>query len=103
MDFLLLIEWELLYNERERLITEEETRCKAALHESLNDLLKTEKMPGVRFDRIVVTEKSLEISFAKRDLSCNPNIDVLSTIVKRCLEKHSLSSFIVKKGRYVSR
>lgn len=97
------IEWELLYNERYKLTAEEETRCKAALHNDLNNLLKEETMQDVRYDCITVTETSLEIRFAVNDLSRSPIMDVLSTIVKRCFDKHSLSNLTVKKGKYISR
>lgn len=82
---------------------EEETRCQTALHNSLNDLLKEEKMKDVRYDFITVTKTSLEIRFARNDLSRSPNMDILSTIVKRCFDKHRLSNLTVKKGKYVSR
>lgn len=85
------------------LIPKEETGCKAALHNDLNNLLKEEKMQDVRYDCITVTEASLEIRFAQNDLSRIPNMDVLSTIVKRCFDKHGLSKLTVKKGKYVSR
>lgn len=101
--FFILIEWELLYNERYKLTAEEETRCKAALHNDLNNLLKEETMQDVRYDCITVTETSLEIRFAVNDLSRSPIMDVLSTIVKRCFDKHSLSNLTVKKGKYISR
>lgn len=103
MVLFLLIEWELLYKEKHKLTAEEETRCKAALHNDLNNLLKEETMQDVRYDCITVTETSLEIRFAQNDLSQNPNMDVLSTIVKRCFDKHRLSNLTVKNGKYVSR
>lgn len=103
MVLFLLTEWELLYNEKYKLISEEETKCKAALHSSLNDLLKEEKMQDVRYDCITVTKTSLEIRFAQKDSSRNPNMDVLSTIVIKCFDKHSLSNLTVKRGKYVSR
>lgn len=98
-----MTEWELLYDEKYKLLPKEETSCKAALHNSLNDLLKEEKMQDVRYDCITVTETSLEIRFAQKDFSRNPNIDVLSTIVKRCFDKHKISNITVKRGNYVSR
>lgn len=91
-----MTESELLYNEKE------EDSCKAAVH-SLNDLVKEEKMQDVRIDHITVTEKSLEIRFAVRDLYCIPKMDDISYTVKRCFDKHKLNSFTVKKGRAVSR
>lgn len=103
MVLFLLTEWELLYKEKKPLIPEEETRCKAALDNDLNNLLKEEKMQDVRYHCITVTETSLEIRFAQTDLSRSPNMDVLSTIVKRCFDKHRLSNLTVKKGKYVSR
>lgn len=103
MVLFLLIEWELLYKEKHKLTAEEETRCKAALHNDLNNLLKEETMQDVRYDCITVTETSLQIRFATNDLSRSPNMDVLSTIVKRCFDKHRLSNLTVKKGKYVSR
>lgn len=44
MVLFLLIEWELLYNERYKLIVEEEIRCKVVFYNDLNNLLKEEIM-----------------------------------------------------------
>lgn len=99
----LLTEWTLLYNKKYKLISEEETKCKAALQHDLNNLLKEETMQDVRYDCITVTETSLEIRFAVNDLSQSPNMDVLSTIVKRCFDKHRLSNLTVKNGKNISR
>lgn len=98
-----LTEWELVYNEKYTLFPAEEQECKAALSKSLNDLLKEEEIPAVRYDYITVTHKTLEIRFVVGDLSYYPNIDALSTIVKRCFNKHKLRSLTVKKGRVASR
>lgn len=99
----LLTEWELARNENVELLPEEKSRCRAALSKSLNEFLKEEKMQDVRYDCINVTEKSLEITFARMDLSCTPDMVVLSAIVERCFSEHKLSEFIAKNGRVVSR
>lgn len=98
-----MTDWELLYMEKYKLTSEEVHRCKTALSNSLNDLLKQENMPDVHYDCITVTNKTLEIRFAMRNLSFNPNIDALSTIVKRCFDKHKLNKLTLKKERVVSR
>lgn len=98
-----MTEWELLNYKKPRLTPKDEHNCKAALSKSLNDLLKEQELPDVCYDCINVTKKTLEIRFAVRDLSYNPNIVALSTIVKSCFDKHKLNSLTVKKGRIVSR
>lgn len=98
-----MTEWELIYNEKYTLSPAEEQECKAALSKSLNDLLKKEEIPAVRYDYITVTHKTLEIRFVVGDLSYNPNIDALSTIVKGCFNKHKRRSLTVKRGRLASR
>lgn len=99
----LMTEWELFHNGKYMLLPKEKNECEDALSNSLNDLLKQENMPDVHYDCITVTNKTLEIRFAMRNLSFNPNIDALSTIVKRCFDKHKLNKLTLKKERVVSR
>lgn len=98
-----MTDWELLYMEKYKLTSEEVHRCKTALSNSLNDLLKQENMPDVHYDCITVTMKTLEIRFAVRDLTYDPNIDALSIIVKKCFYKHKLNKLSIKNGRVTSR
>lgn len=98
-------EWSLCYEEEHPLKSDEITSCRNALFETLNDLLKEEKLQDVYVyeDCVYVTNNSLTIKFAVRDLFCFPNVDVLSVIVNICLDKHRLNNITVRNGTEVSR
>lgn len=95
----------MCFEEKYPLESEEVTSCKNALFETLNDLLKEEKLQDVYIyeDCVNVTKNSLTIKFAVRDLFRFPNVDVLSVIVNICLNKHGLNNITVRNGTEVSR
>lgn len=94
-----------MFEEKYQLKSDEVTRCRNALFETLNDLLKEEKLQDVNVyeDCVNVTKNSLTIKFASRDLFRFPNVDVLSVIVNICLIKHGLNNITVRNGTEVSR
>lgn len=98
-------EWSLCFEEEYQLKSDEVTSCRNALFETLNDLLKEEKLQDVYVykDCVYVTKNSLTIKFAVRDLFCFPNVDVISVIVNICFDKHRLNNITVRNGTEVAR
>lgn len=102
--FNLSTEWELKFKETQALFDEEVSRCREALLNNLHGLLAKEGIfiPDNKHD-ICVTNISLKIRFAVKNISSGPNINAVSDIVQRCLDQNQLISITVRRGREISR
>lgn len=95
-------EWELLF-EGKQLERGKVLRCQKVLSANMNASLKENLQDVFVYDNyVMVTTNSLTITFASRELSCFPNVDVFSDIVNRCLDKHSINNITLKNGKGVS-